>query len=71
MASTDAGPPPPETTADDGPIHDLLRDIAAGMPRAVETWWCPGERTGYGFVYPSKRVCPRAIGGPVRLSTRP
>jgi hypothetical protein len=31
-------------------------ETAAGMPEAVRTWWYPGERTGYEFVYPKEQA---------------
>jgi hypothetical protein len=31
-------------------------ETAAGMPAAIKTWWYPGERTGYEFVYPKEQA---------------
>ena len=31
-------------------------ETAAGLPAAVRTWWYPGERTGYEFVYPKDQA---------------
>jgi hypothetical protein len=31
-------------------------ETAAGMPAAIRTWWYPGERTGYEFVYPKDQA---------------
>jgi LPXTG-motif cell wall-anchored protein len=31
-------------------------ETAAGMPAAIKTWWYPGERTGYEFVYPKDQA---------------
>jgi hypothetical protein len=31
-------------------------ETAAGMPAAIRTWWYPGERTGYEFVYPKEQA---------------
>src|ERR1700709_879821 len=27
-------------------------ETAKGVPAAIKTWWYPGERTGFEFVYP-------------------
>ena len=42
-------------------------ETAAGTPRAVQTWWYPGERIGYEFVYPKRqaRVLAKGTGQPV------
>jgi|CXWL01.1.fsa_nt_gi hypothetical protein len=42
-------------------------ETAAGMPQAVRTWWYPGNRTGYEFVYPKAqaRLLARGSGQPV------
>jgi hypothetical protein len=31
-------------------------ETAAGMPTAIKTWWYPGERSGYEFVYPKDQA---------------
>jgi LPXTG-motif cell wall-anchored protein len=31
-------------------------ETATGMPSAVKTWWYPGERSGYEFVYPKRQA---------------
>jgi LPXTG-motif cell wall-anchored protein len=31
-------------------------ETAAGMPSAIKTWWYPGERSGYEFVYPKEQA---------------
>ena len=31
-------------------------ETAAGMPAAIKTWWYPGERAGYEFVYPKEQA---------------
>jgi hypothetical protein len=31
-------------------------ETAAGMPAAIRTWWYPGERRGYEFVYPKEQA---------------
>lgn len=42
-------------------------ETAAGMPAAIQTWWYPGERSGYEFVYPKEqaRLLARGTGQPV------
>jgi hypothetical protein len=42
-------------------------ETAAGEPEAIQTWWYPGERTGYEFVYPKAqaRVLAAGAGHPV------
>jgi hypothetical protein len=37
------------------------------MPGAIRTWWYPGERSGYEFVYPMKQaqLLARGAGEPV------
>jgi hypothetical protein len=48
----------------DIPTEPELRfmETAAGMPRAVESWWYPGVRSGYEFVYPRERARLLAMG---------
>jgi LPXTG-motif cell wall-anchored protein len=31
-------------------------EASAGAPPAIKTWWYPGERTGYEFVYPKNQA---------------
>jgi hypothetical protein len=31
-------------------------ETAAGMPSAIKTWWYPGDRSGYEFVYPKEQA---------------
>jgi hypothetical protein len=31
-------------------------EASAGAPPAVKTWWYPGERTGYEFIYPKQQA---------------
>ena len=31
-------------------------EAGAGTPPAIRTWWYPGERTGYEFVYPKQQA---------------
>ncbi len=31
-------------------------ETGAGMPAAIKTWWYPGERSGYEFVYPKEQA---------------
>ena len=31
-------------------------ETATGMPAAIKTWWYPGERSGYEFVYPKEQA---------------
>jgi len=42
-------------------------ETAVGMPAAVDTWWYPGQRSGYEFVYPREqaRLLARGTGQPV------
>jgi hypothetical protein len=42
-------------------------ETAAGMPAAVRTWWYPGERRGFEFVYPKEqaRLLAKGTGQPV------
>jgi LPXTG-motif cell wall-anchored protein len=42
-------------------------ETAAGMPAAIRTWWYPGERRGYEFVYPKEqaRLLAKGTGQPV------
>ena len=37
-------------------------ETAAGMPAAIKTWWYPGERTGYEFIYPKEQARRLAMG---------
>jgi LPXTG-motif cell wall-anchored protein len=42
-------------------------ETAVGMPSAIHTWWYPGERSGYEFVYPKvqARLLAKGTGQPV------
>jgi len=42
-------------------------ETASGTPAAVRTWWYPGERTGFEFIYPKEqaRRLAMAAGQPV------
>jgi hypothetical protein len=31
-------------------------ETASGTPSAIKTWWYPGERSGYEFVYPKEQA---------------
>lgn len=31
-------------------------EASAGAPAAIKTWWYPGERTGYEFIYPKNQA---------------
>src|SRR3954463_4026784 len=42
------------TASDDAEVRFL--EAGAGAPPAVKTWWYPGERTGYEFVYPKAQA---------------
>jgi hypothetical protein len=46
-------------------------ETAAGMPPAVKTWWYPGAKDGYEFIYPKDqaRLLAKGTGQPV-LTTR-
>lgn len=44
-------------------------ETAAGMPRAVESWWYPGTRWGYEFVYPREQARLLAMGTGVPVLT--
>jgi hypothetical protein len=44
-------------------------ETAEGMPAAVQTWWYPGERTGYEFVYPREQARLLARGTGQRVLT--
>lgn len=37
-------------------------ETASGMPPAIKTWWYPGERIGYEFVYPKDQARKLAVG---------
>jgi LPXTG-motif cell wall-anchored protein len=42
------------TASDDAEVRFL--EAGAGTPPAIRTWWYPGERTGYEFVYPKQQA---------------
>ena len=31
-------------------------ETPSGMPAAINAWWYPGERSGYGFMYPKDQA---------------
>ena len=37
-------------------------ETAAGTPAAIRTWWYPGERAGYEFIYPKDQARRLAMG---------
>lgn len=37
-------------------------ETASGMPSAIKTWWYPGERIGYEFIYPKDQARKLAKG---------
>jgi hypothetical protein len=46
-------------------------ETAKGMPAAIRTWWYPGERTGYEFIYPKDQARKLAQGvNPPVLTTQ-
>jgi hypothetical protein len=46
-------------------------ETAKGMPAAIRTWWYPGERTGYEFIYPKDQARKLAQGAnPPVLTTQ-
>jgi hypothetical protein len=47
-------------------------ETAEGMPAAVKTWWYPGAKDGYEFIYPKEqaRLLAKGTGKPV-LTVRP
>ena len=42
------------TVANDAEVRFL--EASAGTPPAIKTWWYPGERTGYEFIYPKQQA---------------
>ena len=46
-------------------------ETAAGTPAAVKTWWYPGDKAGYEFVYPKEqaRLLAKGTGEPVLTTT--
>lgn len=42
------------TASDDAEVRFL--EAGPGAPPAIRTWWYPGERTGYEFVYPKQQA---------------
>ena len=42
------------TAANDAQVRFM--EASAGTPPAIKTWWYPGERTGYEFVYPKAQA---------------
>ena len=48
-----------------------LMETASGMPAAINAWWYPGERSGYGFMYPKDQARRLAQGaGQPELKTQ-
>jgi hypothetical protein len=47
-------------------------ETALDVPAAIDTWWYPGDRTGFEFIYPKRqaRLLARGSGRPV-LTTQP
>jgi cobalamin biosynthesis Mg chelatase CobN len=46
-------------------------ETAKGMPAAIRTWWYPGERRGYEFIYPKDQARKLAQGAnPPVLTTQ-
>lgn len=45
-------------------------ETAAGMPSAVKTWWYPGDKAGYEFIYPKEqaRLLAKGTGQPVLIA---
>ena len=45
-------------------------ETAAGMPPAVKTWWYPGDKAGYEFIYPKEqaRLLAKGTGQPVLVA---
>lgn len=45
-------------------------ETAAGTPPAVKTWWYPGDRAGYEFIYPKEqaRLLAKGTGQPVLIA---
>jgi hypothetical protein len=37
-------------------------ETASGRPAAIRTWWYPGERTGYEFIFPREQALRLATG---------
>ena len=45
-------------------------ETAAGVPPAVKTWWYPGDKAGYEFIYPKEqaRLLAKGTGEPVLIA---
>lgn len=45
-------------------------ETAAGQPAAVKTWWYPGDKAGYEFIYPKEqaRLLAKGTGQPVLIA---
>ncbi len=45
-------------------------ETAAGTPAAVKTWWYPGDKAGYEFIYPKEqaRLLAKGTGRPVLIA---
>jgi cobalamin biosynthesis Mg chelatase CobN len=44
-------------------------ETATGMPAAIKTWWYPGERTGFEFIYPKDQARKLAQGASLPVLT--
>jgi LPXTG-motif cell wall-anchored protein len=44
-------------------------ETATGTPAAIKTWWYPGERSGYEFVYPKEQARRLAQGASLPVLT--
>jgi hypothetical protein len=55
----------------DVPTNTELRfmETAAGQPAAIESWWYPGFRTGFEFIYSDEQL--RALRTPLRQPLAP
>lgn len=56
----------------DYPVKPEVRfmETAAGTPAAVKTWWYPGDKAGYEFIYPKDqaRLLAKGTGTPVLVT---
>src|ERR1041384_5280337 len=45
-------------------------ETAARVPSAVKTWWYPGDKAGYEFIYPKEqaRLLAKGTGQPVPIA---
>ena len=35
---------------------EVFMETASGVPPAIRTWWYPGDRTGFEFIYPKEQA---------------